>query len=448
MTAASHQPEPPAPSSERSESPRHDLAAQEASKSDPIPSTKGSLGINLMLAVVALALGGGGVWWVLGESGGDIGATRLRQIEQARRLLEAGRPDQALNQVADIRDDGPGAAEAMRIAGQALIALEDYGGARSALERSVILNPNQPQVFQLLAALALGASDAQRGADYLERAAQLDPNQPRTWRALGIVRHQLGESAASVDAYQKALALAPDDWAVRVNLIAGLLDLTRLDEASQALAQAEMLRPGDSMILGLRARLALAEGKLDEALTLADQCLQADPKNLDALSTRARLAIQHDDPHTAKALYQRLLEIDSENLGALQALAAAARAAGDAETARDAAQRHRDVTNRRRAMDDLVQQIAQNPDDPRPRHQLGLLAVEANQTTLAVDSFQAALMVDPKFEPAREQLRQLARRFPNQAPSSLLDRLGTNATPIIARPPATESETQPIPLDP
>jgi cytochrome c-type biogenesis protein CcmH/NrfG len=58
-------------------------------------------------------------------------------------------------------------------------------------------------------------------------------------------------------------------------------------------------------------------------------------------------------------------------------------------------------------MHELTDRIEAQPDDPEPRWQLGLEAIEAGERTLAERSFRAALAIDPDCRPAAEGLAQL-----------------------------------------
>ena len=51
--------------------------------------------------------------------------------------------------------------------------------------------------------------------------------------------------------------------------------------------------------------------------------------------------------------------------------------------------------------------IDQHPGDPEPRYRMGHAAMEGEMNVLAYQSFQAALDIDPRYEPARIALRKL-----------------------------------------
>src|SRR5579864_5604549 len=58
-------------------------------------------------------------------------------VNRGRAFLQQGRPDLAFQAVQEIRDEAPGAGEAMTVAGLALVQLKELKTARMALERAI-----------------------------------------------------------------------------------------------------------------------------------------------------------------------------------------------------------------------------------------------------------------------------------------------------------------------
>jgi hypothetical protein len=61
-------------------------------------------------------------------------------------------------------------------------------------------------------------------------------------------------------------------------------------------------------------------------------------------------------------------------------------------------------------MDRLAKAIDARPDDPEPRWRMGQAAMEAEMDVLAYQSLQAALDLDPNYQPARAALAALRSR--------------------------------------
>src|SRR5262249_32286676 len=92
----------------------------------------GAVGIVLGAAALAAVCVGWRWWWSPRPPPVRAGGAAA---ERGRAYLRYGRPDLAFRAVEDIRDEEPGAAEAVAVAAQALLRLGQYRVARPALER-------------------------------------------------------------------------------------------------------------------------------------------------------------------------------------------------------------------------------------------------------------------------------------------------------------------------
>ncbi|WP_169977301.1 tetratricopeptide repeat protein [Tautonia rosea] len=388
-----------------------------------------ALGSKRLLVILVGLIAFGGLVVVLvpsdtAPSDEDITVTRSSEghwesVRQARRMLDSGRPDLAFDAVKDIRDQEPGAAEAMTIAGVALFRLGDPVGARRALEVALNLQPNQPEAARALAALCLDMGDTTRGLSALDMAADAAPNDARPWADKGRVHLDLGEFDEAVHAFNEALKRNPEREDVRQGLIVSLLKSNRAEEATARVKEALIRKPDDPMMLGLAAQHAFASGDLDRARQMADQALELDPDADEALLARGRTHHASDDLQEALADLERFLELRPNNLSALQLLGQIEARLGLTERAAQTADRHRAAYERADRMTRLTEQIAEQPDDPAPRWQMGQIALEGGSTELARRCFQAALMLDPGYQPARDSLTALDQGGPTTDPNGV-----------------------------
>jgi predicted Zn-dependent protease len=337
------------------------------------------------------------------------GATPVHRAaaERGRAHLRQGRPDLAFEAVSSIRDEAPGAGEAMTVAGLALIQYREYRGARLALERALKLEPGQLDATLALAKLNLMLGNGVRGLELLEQAARLDPRDAQTWLTMGRVCHDLGEPAKASRAFGESHRLEPKGKEALVGLVTELLNEGRTDEARPRLEEASTLFPEDPVLLGLAARLAREEGRLDEAIDLASRALKGDPDNLSARVSRARAEVATGKLDRALADLEYAEARNPSETGAIQLLAQVESRLGMAERARATSERHKKASERALAMDNLIHQIAAKPDDPELRWRMGVQAAEGGSAALASQCFQAALALDPGYQPARESLSAL-----------------------------------------
>ena len=103
--------------------------------------------------------------------------------------------------------------------GRALLDQDRAADALKIFRRMDALFPNDPEIFEALAAALARLPDARRadiaeGLAFAEQAAQLRPAAPEAWHVLSVLRHLAGDYAAAAEAARRALdldALTPSD---------------------------------------------------------------------------------------------------------------------------------------------------------------------------------------------------------------------------------------------
>jgi hypothetical protein len=87
-------------------------------------------------------------------------------------------------------------------------------------------------------------------------------------------------------------------------------------------------------------------------------------------------------------------------------------------------------------MTQITREIALRPDDPEPRYRMGRLAAEGGADLLAGRCFEAALALDPGYQPARDGLLalQIAQRTTPPKPGHAGRKRGSSGTPRMPVP--------------
>src|SRR5262249_22525678 len=151
--------------------------------------------------------------------------------------------DLAIRALAEIRDDGPGAAEGLTLAARAFLMRGNLSTARRALEASLKMKPDQPESAKILAAIYLAASEEQRGIALLKQAARLDPGDYHPWYAMGKVYHDyLNQLDEAIEAYTQALRRSPPAAEAREARLGRLRSLLDAKQAERAATDLEVLR--------------------------------------------------------------------------------------------------------------------------------------------------------------------------------------------------------------
>jgi tetratricopeptide (TPR) repeat protein len=370
-----------------------------------VPASRSTLWpriVVLLCLAVVLAL----VGWIFSQVKKD----HREEVARARSSLDRGQPDRAILAVSGIRDDGPGAAEGLTLAARALLMQGNISAARHALERSLKMKLAQPEAAKMLAAIYLAAGDGGRGLTLLKEAARLEPGDFRPWYAMGKVYHDLGNLDESIEAYTQALRRSPPAAETRethLGRIRALLDAKQAERASSDLDELRRRTPDDPQVLALAARQARDLGRLDEAVELAGRALAGDPESFDALLVRARIHFVARRMKRAIADLEQAIRVKPNDVAALQLLAQAQKTLGLMREAAETQERAERSRARIALMDRLTKVIDERPLDPEPRWRMGQAAMDGEMYVLAYQSFQAALDLDPSFQPARRALETL-----------------------------------------
>jgi tetratricopeptide (TPR) repeat protein len=367
-----------------------------------------SLSAFVLLCVVAALFA---TSWLASRSGIRSAANSSPSVERvvtvAQRLLNAGRPREALHAISGVTNEAPQSPEVLLVKGLALVAFGDSEQARQALLRSIAINPNQPMAVKVLAAIAFSRGEEQRGLEYLARAAALDPGDFRPLYAIGEVHLRMGRMDAAIRAFDAALLRKTDHEESRIGLLTASLVIRPPDTSSDFVR--ELLRdyPQNPQVQVLAARHALALGDDKAALGYAGRAIELNPDFVYAIVLRAQLLRMTGATKPALAEATRAVQRDSSNPQALAILAQLQAAMGQAELSRVTLARHHEVLEHSERIRELTDQIAQHPDDPAPRWKLGQVAVVSGAIGLATESYRAALALDPQCQPALVGLRSL-----------------------------------------
>ena len=328
-------------------------------------------------------------------------------VVRGRMFLQQNRPDLALQAVALVRDERPGAGEAMGVAGVALARMEKIRSARSALERAIALQPKQPIVVKTLAAIYLSLGETDRGLDLLKKATMLTPSDPHPWFAMGKVYLDMGLTADAASAFEESLKRDPSQPEARLGRIEALLASGRAEDAGPLVTEALRIEPDNPQLLGLAARQARDSGRPDEAISFAERALKLDPEVIEALMTRARLCHASGRDEIALADVERVVSKNPNLLSALNLKMQIQTSLGLTKGVSETAVLLKKQTERLALMEELTKEIGRRPDDAKPRWRLGQVAAEGGQIVLAANCYQAALALDPNCRPAAEGLTAL-----------------------------------------
>ena len=117
-----------------------------------------------------------------------------------------------------------------------------FAAAHEHASTSLRLRPGHVPTLLTLGEAALALRDLPAASQALERAVVLAPEQAEAWFKVSLVRHDLHDLDGAIAALERVLASHPERVAALVNLGIVLQEAGRLDEALRAYGRAFRLR--------------------------------------------------------------------------------------------------------------------------------------------------------------------------------------------------------------
>ncbi|MFB3787355.1 MAG: tetratricopeptide repeat protein [bacterium] len=154
-----------------------------------------------------------------------------------------------------------------------------YGEALTTLKKVLLLDPDFPDVYFLIARIYTEMNRMADAISMFEKVVSFLPNDQEVRWAYGRALQQAGEGKKAVQVWQKALKLNPHDTRVRTDLIRYYL---RVDQPRKALALAKAgmaVEPGHAPFYALAGDILRRRKKYLKAKIYYEECLEADPES-------------------------------------------------------------------------------------------------------------------------------------------------------------------------
>ena len=239
------------------------------------------------------------------------------------------------------------------IAGVQLYKKGDKDGARSQLVEATRLNPNLIMPRIMLGDMYRDEGKYDDAVKQFERVTKMDPYYASNWYKLGV-GYQLGQKLKQAAAsYQRALDLKPDDSKSNMNL--GLV--------------------------------YLYTGDRDKALAYAQKATEMDPSSAAAWSN---LGITYDargEYARGEEAYRKSVDLDPDNPASLANLATNLMAQNKGSDAAEIMKRAVGISN-----------------TPALRKRYGDALAKAERYDQAVQQYNEALKLDPRYYPAMNEI--------------------------------------------
>lgn len=214
---------------------------------------------------------------------GEASAWRGYEFQYPRELgqvaLQQGREAEARTALERSLQLQPHDAGALRLLGGVLIRQGDPSAVQ-VLSRAVARDRSSARAYALLAQAHRQAGHPDSAVAALERALRDLPRQPELLMALALACRDSGELERALTLLEEGAGMAPGDGRLAGNLGALYLEVGRGAQAEAQLRRALQFDPGNGMewLANLGQALAL-QGRHDEALVAAAQALRLAPED-------------------------------------------------------------------------------------------------------------------------------------------------------------------------
>lgn len=156
---------------------------------------------------------------------------------------------------------------------------------------------------------AHGAGDFNKAYALFRQAVDVAPDNPEAHQLTGLMCELLGKRTDALDHIARAIKLDPAEPLFRINYAKILQAANRFNEALTHANIALSQRPGETLILSVRADIYAAKGELQQARNDLRAALDADPENIEALAKYGKLQLlfnnQEEALQIANIVYSR-----------------------------------------------------------------------------------------------------------------------------------------------
>lgn len=230
-------------------------------------------------------------------------------LQQALRLHQGGRLDDAATLYRQILARSPDNPDAMHLLGLVLRRQGDTARAVELIARAVDLQPDSHAYRNNLGLAQLDRGLHDQAAASFRAALGIKPQFAEAWVNLGTCQRAAGRYDEAADAYRRALALRPDLVEAHNNLGNVLRDQGSDAEAAACYAAALRLRPDYAEANNNLGALLKGQDRQDEAIPYLRKALAIDPRNADALCNLASALRDQGELDEALACHRTALEL-------------------------------------------------------------------------------------------------------------------------------------------
>ena len=245
------------------------------------------------------------------------------QFMQAARLLQAGRPADALPLVERLLEAQAKHPEVLHLAGVIRLALGDLEAGEALLGKAVAAAPNNPEIPYNHASALLKAGHDEKAVRLFDRCLEINARHVSAWQNRGTALVNLGRTEEAAESYRRVLALEPAHAGALCNLGNLALADDRAEEARDLFQRALAVRRDHAAAWrGLCAALQLT-GSPREAVEAGEQATRLAPDDPASWTELGRARTRANAFEAAVEAHRRAVELSPDDADAWNNLGAA-----------------------------------------------------------------------------------------------------------------------------
>lgn len=256
-------------------------------------------------------------------------------IDQARRLLEEGRPEDAIAILEPIVADDDEDVEALVILGMAYVQAEQCAKAIEVLETADELVEDHCVVKMFLGRALLTEGRFDHAEDMIRESIRLDESEPAAWADLGRIYYRQQDYRRALETLNEASHKFPDDISITALHALTLYRLGDYTAATEEWAKVHRLQPELMAAISNYAYLLLIQDRSFEAAPFVGAANTIDPEDYRSRILLGELRFTSGDLEGAAEAFLSVLEQDPENIEALARMALIMHLGRDEEMSRE-----------------------------------------------------------------------------------------------------------------
>lgn len=194
-------------------------------------------------------------------------------------LLNQSKYSLAYNMIKESLEGDPDNKELLYQLAVCCLELKKSNEANEVLEQLLLLDPSDPFVFMVKAALHRDQEEFYEAFQAVNNAIQINPFESSAYYERALIHGQVGQIDKALEDVKKALQFDSED-ADYLNLFSILKKSKgNIDEANEILERALRLEPNNTFLMTRKAFALFDQGKREEAEELFKASLQITPDN-------------------------------------------------------------------------------------------------------------------------------------------------------------------------